>query len=76
MNKFFMLFSGIGNWVLNLFDSNHYQIIDEERYRAEYQFYEKKKKEEVVATENTQPTTQNLNDLNTQNQQTNNSISD
>jgi hypothetical protein len=76
MNKFFMLFSWIGNWVLNLFDSNHYQIIDEERYRAEYQFYEKKKKENVDNTENTQPTTQNLNDLNVQNQQMNNVNSD
>lgn len=76
MNKFFMLFSWIGNWVLNLFDSNHYQIIDEDRYRAEYQFYEKKKKENVDNTENTQPTTQNLNDLNVQNQQMNNINSD
>lgn len=72
INKFFMLFSGIGNWVLNLFDSNHYQIIDEERYRAEYQFYEKKKEEKVDIPENTQQTTQNLDDLNTQNHQINN----
>ena len=67
-----MLFSGIGNWVLNLFDSNHYQIIDEERYRAEYQFYEKKKEEKVDIPKNTQQTTQNLDDLNTQNHQINN----
>jgi ABC-type transport system involved in Fe-S cluster assembly fused permease/ATPase subunit len=48
-NKFFMLFSGIWNWVLNLFDSNHYQIIDAERYRTEEQFYQttsKNKKDE------------------------------
>ena len=38
-NKFFALFSGIWNWVLNLFDANHYQIIDAERYRTEDQFY-------------------------------------
>ncbi len=79
-----MLFSGMGNWVLNLFDSNHYQIIDEERYRAEYQFYEKKKKEKVnipentqqTTQENTQQTTQNLDDLNIQNHQINNVDSD
>ena len=44
-----MLFSGIWNWVLNLFDSNHYQIIDAERYRTEEQFYQttsKNKKDE------------------------------
>ena len=79
-NKFFMLFSGIWNWVLNLFDANHYQIIDEERYRAETQFYPKPTKEakndSTSAPETTQPTTQNLNDLNTQNQQVNNSDSD
>lgn len=71
MNKFFMLFSGIWNWVLNLFDANHYHIIDEERYRAETQFYPKNtKKEEIsnITTENNQPITQNLNDLNSQNQ--------
>ena len=38
-NKFFLFFSWIGNWTLNLFDANHYQIIDEERYRTEEQFY-------------------------------------
>ena len=75
INKFFALFSGIWNWVLNLFDANHYQIIDEERYRAENQFYSKiEKKEEKTdnTTENTQPTTQNLNDLNSQNNLDNN----
>ena len=41
VNKFFLFFSGIGNWVLNLFDANHYQIIDGERYRTEDQFYQK-----------------------------------
>ena len=48
INKFFLFFSWIGNWVLNLFDANHYQIIDWERYRSEEQFYpkpEKKSKE-------------------------------
>ena len=76
MNKFFMLFSWIGNRVLSLFDSNHYQIIDEERYRAEYQFYEKKKKEKVDIPENIQQTTQNLDDLNIENHQINNVDSD
>ena len=71
LNKFFMLFSGIWNWVLNLFDANHYQIIDEERYRDETQFYPKNIKKDEGAdntTDNNQPTTQNLNDLNLQNQ--------
>ena len=49
VNKFFLFFSGIWNWVLNLFDSNHYQIIDWERYRTEDQFYPKPKKEEQKA---------------------------
>ena len=74
-NKFFAFFSGIWNWVLNLFDANHYQVIDEERYRAENQFYQKNSKKEENAdntTENTQPTTQNLNDLNHQNNLDNN----
>ena len=74
-NKFFAFFSGIWNWVLNLFDANHYQVIDEERYRAENQFYQKNNKKEEKAdntTENTQPTTQNLNDLNSQNNLDNN----
>ena len=46
VNKFFLFFSWIWNWVLNLFDSNHYQIIDWERYRTEDQFYAKPSKEE------------------------------
>ena len=46
VNKFFLFFSWIGNWTLNLFDANHYQIIDEERYRTEDQFYPKPSKEE------------------------------
>ena len=46
INKFFLFFSWIGNWTLNLFDANHYQIIDAERYRAEDQFYAKPSKEE------------------------------
>ena len=58
-NKFFALFSGIGNWVLNLFDANHYQIIDEERYRAENQFYSKPEKKEEKADESNQSATQN-----------------
>ena len=45
-NKFFLFFSWIGNWTLNLFDANHYQIIDAERYRTEDQFYAKPGKEE------------------------------
>ena len=66
VNKFFMFFSWIGNWTLNLFDANHYQIIDAERYRSEEQFYPKVSKEEkkeensdssqVNATENIQAT--------------------
>ena len=76
-NKFFAFFSGIWNWVLNLFDANHYQIIDEERYRSENQFYPKNnKKEESDTTEDNQSTTQNLNDLSTQNQTLNSVVSD
>jgi len=48
VNKFFLFFSWIGNWVLNLFDANHYQIIDEERYRSEEQFYAKPTGKEQV----------------------------
>ena len=59
VNKFFALFSGIGNWVLNLFDANHYQIIDEERYRAENQFYPKAEKKEEKTDESNQSSTQN-----------------
>jgi len=59
VNKFFALFSGIGNWVLNLFDANHYQIIDEERYRAENQFYPKAEKKEEKTDESSQSSTQN-----------------
>ncbi len=46
INKFFLFFSWIGNWVLNLFNANHYQIIDAERYRTEEQFYSKPIKED------------------------------
>ena len=77
MNKFFALFSGVGNWVLNLFDANHYQIIDEQRYRAENQFYASKKEENAdISVENSQPITQNLSDLNSQNQTVSNLNSD
>ena len=78
-HKFFMLFSGMWNWVLNLFDANHYQIIDEERYRAETQFYYKPAKEDKndnTPQDGNQPITQNLNDLNSQNQIENNVTSD
>ena len=73
-NKFFALFSGIGNRVLNLFDANHYQIIDEERYRSEDQFYLKNDKSEKsdTTTESSQTSTQNTNDWNIQNQEVNN----
>ena len=76
-NKFFAFFSGIGNWVLNLFDANHYQVIDEERYRSENQFYPKNTKEEKSDSnqEINQPTAQNLNELNSQNQIENNTNS-
>ncbi len=70
-NKFFALFSGMGNWVLNLFDANHYQIIDWERYRAEDQYYFNKKEEKTDTTQTDQPATQNINDLNSQNQTAN-----
>ena len=75
-NKFFGIFSGVGNWVLTLFDANHYQIIDEERYRAENQFYSKENKKEINsdAIQSEQPTTQNLDDLNSQNQNLNNEV--
>jgi len=75
-NKFFAFFSGIGNWVLNLFDANHYQIIYEERYRAENQFYSNKKEEKADTSQGEQPTTQNLNDLNSQNQASNDTTSE
>ncbi len=73
-NKFFALFSGIGNRVLNLFDVNHYQIIDEERYRSEDQFYSKNDKSEKsdTTTESSQTSAQNTNDWNIQNQEVNN----
>ena len=66
----------MGNWVLNLFDANHYQIIDGERYRAEDQYYSKKKKKKTDTTQTDQPATQNLNDLNSQNQTANATTSD
>ena len=78
INKFFLFFSGIWNWVLNLFDSNHYQIIDWERYRAEDQFYPKpskeKKKEDSSDTDtqtNNQSTTQSIENLNIENHEIN-----
>ena len=75
-NKFFALFSGLGNRVLNLFDANNYQIIDEERYRSEDQYYSNKKQEKTDTTQTDQPATQNLNDLNSQNPATNIATSD
>ena len=80
-NKFFALFSGIWNRVLNLFDANHYQIIDEERYRTEDQFYWKNENsvspDASNATKNeSQAIIQDLNDLNTQNQTSENNASD
>ena len=74
-NKFFALFSGLGNRVLNLFDANNYQIIDEERYRTEDQYYSNKKQEKTDTTQTDQPATQNLNDLNSQNPATNTATS-
>ena len=35
--------------MLNLFNANHYQIVDAERYRTEEQFYSKPIKEEFAA---------------------------
>ena len=77
-NRFFAFFSWLWNWVLTLFDANHYQIIDEERYRAEDQYYpkENKKEETSDATQAPQPTTQNLDDLNSQNQTINTTTSE
>ena len=75
-NKFFLFFSWMWNRVLNLFDANHYQIIDGERYRSEEQFYKKDKKTKDIEIETEQPTTQNLNDLNSQNQTKNDIASD
>ena len=75
MNKFFLFFSWIGNWTLNLFDANHYQIIDGERYRTEDQFYvgvSKKEQNTDSFPENNESTTQNLDDLESQNQDLNN----
>lgn len=51
-NRFFLLFSGIGNRVLNLFDSDHYQIIDANRYRSEDQFYANSNQKENKADQN------------------------
>ena len=76
INKFFALFSGIGSWVLNLFDANHYQVIDEERYRAENQFYSNKVEEKTDVTQTEQPATQSLDDLNSQNLSINTATSD
>ena len=76
VNKFFLLFSGIWNWVLNLFDANHYQIIDWERYRTDDQFYSNKVEEKIDTTQTQQPATQNLDDLNSQNQTANTTTSD
>lgn len=50
LNKFFAFFSWIWNWVLNLFDMNHYQIIDEDRYRRPEQFDRKVKNDTVQNT--------------------------
>jgi hypothetical protein len=59
-----------------LFDANNYQIIDEERYRSEDQYYSNKKQEKTDTTQTDQPATQNLNDLNSQNPATNTATSD
>ena len=68
-NKFFAFFSGIWNRVLNLFDANHYQIVDEEMYRPENQFYPKNNnKDKSDTSEDNHSTTKNLNGLNSQNQ--------
>jgi len=68
-NKFFAFFSGIWNRVLNLFDANHYQIVDEEMYRSENQFYPKNNnKDKSDTSEDNHSTTKNLNGLNSQNQ--------
>ena len=67
VNKFFLFFSWIGNWTLNLFDANHYQIIDAERYRSEEQFYAKPNKEEKDdKTDSTQTNNTNENWQSTQ----------
>lgn len=58
INKFFLSFSWLGNWVLNLFDANHFQIIDGERYRSEEQFYAKPTKN----SDQNQWTNQNVTD--------------
>lgn len=70
-NKFFALFSGVWNWVLTLFDANHYQIIDEQRYRSENQYYSTKKEKSIDNSQSEQPT-QNINDLDSQNNLDNN----
>ena len=59
VNKFFLFFSWIGNWTLNLFDANHYQIIDAERYRTEEQFYAKPDKDEKSDSEQPGNTSEN-----------------
>jgi hypothetical protein len=59
-----------------LFDANHYQIIDEERYRTEDQYYSNKKEEKSGTTQSEQPATQNLSDLNSQDQAANTTTSD
>ena len=74
-NKFFAFFSGIGNWVLNLFDANHYQIIDAERYRAEDQFYTKPSKEEKAEnSESAQTNNANVNSDQNQGEKPNSTI--
>lgn len=77
-NKFFAFFSGIWNWVLNLFDANHYEIIDEQRYRSEEQYYGKGETKQTTEASNdtNQVIAQNINDLNTQNQTVNTTTSD
>lgn len=81
INKFFLFFSWIGNRVLNLFDANRYQIIDQERYRSEDQFYikmnetRKKKSDSNQKIDTTQEVNENLvhdsDLLNTQNHEIN-----
>lgn len=52
VNKFFAFFSWIWNWVLNLFDRNHFQVIDEERYRKPEEFCRKEEKKQTQQPDN------------------------
>jgi hypothetical protein len=74
VNKFFLFFSWIGNWTLNLFDANHYQIIDGERYRTEEQFYAKPSKEEKDENDSSQTNNTNENSQTTQGETWNSAV--